>query len=70
MSIPLRSYKRVETIIIDIYTPYVTLIKKVFPNSKLIIDKFHSVQNFSKDLNKTRIKIMNNNKKYYIGDCY
>jgi len=55
----------VNTIVIDIYGPYISLIKSVFPNAKIIFDKFHIVQLFSRALNKTRIKVMNRDKKNY-----
>lgn len=55
----------VETIVIDMYSPYISLIESIFPNAKIIIDKFHIVQLFSRALNKTRIKIMNQDKKNY-----
>lgn len=47
------------------YRPYMTLIKKVFPNAKIVIDKFHIVQLFNRSLNKTRVKIMNNDDNNY-----
>lgn len=31
----------VTHVVIDIYTPYMTLIKEVFPNAKIVLDKFH-----------------------------
>ena len=46
----------------DMYSPYVDLIKKWFPNAKIIIDLFHIVQLLTKSLNKTRINVMNENK--------
>lgn len=55
----------VKTIVIDMYSPYISLIKSVFPKAKIIIDRFHIVQLFSRALNKTRIKIMNQDKKNY-----
>lgn len=55
----------VQFIIIDMYSPYVSLIKKMFPNAKIIIDKFHLTQLISRSLNKTRISVMNKNKKHY-----
>lgn len=61
------SYKarsRVKYIVIDMYSPYVSLIKKMFPNASIIIDKFHLTQLISRSLNKTRISIMNKNKKH------
>ena len=57
--------RAVKTIVIDMYSPYISLIKSIFPNAKIIIDKFHIIQLFSRALNKTRIKIMNNDKKNY-----
>ncbi len=47
------------------YSPYITLINKMFPNAKIIIDKFHLTQLISRSLNKTRIMIMKNDKKNY-----
>lgn len=60
-----KARSRVQFIIIDMYSPYVSLIKKMFPNAKIIIDKFHLTQLISRSLNKTRISIMNKNKKHY-----
>lgn len=37
----------------------------MFPNAKIIIDKFHLVQLISRSLNKTRIRAMKRNKNYY-----
>ena len=47
------------------YSPYISLIKDVFPKAQIIIDKFHIYQLFSRALNKTRIKVMNQDKKNY-----
>lgn len=47
------------------YNPYITLIKGCFTNALIIIDMFHIVQLISRSLNKTRIKIMKNNKENY-----
>ena len=48
------------------YSPYISLIKKMFPNASIVIDKFHLTQLISKSLNKTRIMFMNKHKKYHI----
>jgi transposase len=45
--------------IIDIYKPYTLLIKELFPNAKIILDKFHLVQLISRAFNKIRAKIIN-----------
>ena len=57
-----KARKRVKFVVMDMYSPYIDLIKKWFPNAKIIIDLFHIVQLISKSLNKTRINVMNNNK--------
>lgn len=61
----LKARQSVKLIIIDMYAPYISLIKKMFPNAKIIIDKFHIVQLLSRSLNKTRIQIMKKDKKNY-----
>lgn len=60
---PLEVREKVETITIDMYTPYISLIEKCFPNAKIIIDRFHVVQHLNRALLKTRIKVMNTFKK-------
>lgn len=51
--------ENVKLVVIDMYKPYMTLIKQVFPKAKIVMDKFHIVQLISRSLNKTRISIMN-----------
>ena len=60
-----KARKSVKFIIIDMYSPYVSLIQKMFPNAKIIIDTFHLVQLISRSLNKTRIRAMKSNKASY-----
>ncbi len=55
-----KARKNVKYIVIDMYKPYIVLIKKLFPNAKIITDKFHTIQLISRSLNKTRINIMKN----------
>ena len=57
--------KKVKFIIIDMYSPYVSLIQKMFPNAQIIIDTFHLIQLISRSLNKTRIRAMKSNKSAY-----
>ena len=47
------------------YSPYVSLIKKMFPNANIIINKFHLTQLISRSLNKTRIMIIKKHKQHY-----
>ena len=60
-----KARKSVKFIIIDMYSPYVSLIQKTFPNAQIIIDTFHLVQLISRSLNKTRIRAMKSNKSAY-----
>lgn len=60
-----RARYAVKTIVIDMYSPYISLIRDIFPKAKIIIDKFHIIQLFSRALNKTRIRVMNQDKKNY-----
>ena len=60
-----KARSRVKFIIIDMYSPYVSLIKKLFPNASIIIDKFHLTQLVSRSLNKTRIMTMKLHKKHH-----
>jgi len=60
-----KARKSVKFIIIDMYSPYVSLIQKMFPNAQIIIDTFHLVQLISRSLNKTRIRAMKSNKNSY-----
>lgn len=45
--------------------PYIQLIKPLFPNAKIIFDRFHVVQRFHRILNNTRITIMKKNDQHY-----
>ena len=60
-----KALKNVKYIVIDMYSPYVSLIKKMFPNANIVIDNFHLIQLISRSLNKTRISIMKKDKKNY-----
>lgn len=49
---------RVKTICIDMYAPYIKLIKMLFPNAKIIFDRFHIVNLLSRSMSKTRVQVM------------
>ena len=49
---------KVKNVVMDMYKPYLTLIKNNFPNANIIIDLFHVVQLISRSFNKTRIQVM------------
>ena len=48
----------VKAICIDLYSPYISLIKELFPNASIVLDRFHMVQLLSRALMKTRIQGM------------
>lgn len=61
------SYKArlsVMTITVDLYAPYCSLIKELFPNAFIIADKFHVVTQAYTAMNKIRIRVM---KEYGMG---
>lgn len=55
----------VKSIVIDMYTPYIELIKTMFINAKIVFDKFHIIQHINRALNKARIDLMKTNKNNY-----
>ena len=55
----LRDRKQVETVTIDMNAGYVNVIKEMFPQAKIIIDRFHLVQLINRSMNKCRVRIMN-----------
>lgn len=57
--------KNVQTICIDMYSPYIELIKTCFPNAKIITDRFHVIQLLSRSLNATRVATMKEYPKQY-----
>lgn len=48
----------VESICIDMYSPYISLIEEMFVNAKIVIDRFHIVQLFSRSFGQTRVDVM------------
>ena len=52
-------FKNVKTISIDMYAPYIEVIKRLFPKAKIIINPFHIIQALNRELNKTRTRKMN-----------
>lgn len=60
-----KARKQVKFVVMDMYSPYIDLIRKWFPNALIIIDLFHIVQLLTKSLNKTRIDTMKEQKEDY-----
>ncbi|MBS4762429.1 ISL3 family transposase [Carnobacteriaceae bacterium zg-ZUI252] len=50
---------RVKFVVMDMYKPYIKVVQTCFPNSNIIIDKFHVVQHLNRALNRLRVEIMN-----------
>lgn len=53
----LRERSRVETISVDLNAGYVNLIPELFPNAKVIIDRFHIVQMTQRSLKEMRLTV-------------
>ena len=49
---------RVKVVTVDMSGSYIPIIKKLFPNAKIVLDRFHIVQHMNRALNQTRIDIM------------
>lgn len=58
MRYSLKSRLQVRTVTMDMYSPYIQVIKDCFPNAEMIIDRFHIVQLLNRSLNQIRIKEM------------
>ena len=57
----LEARNNVKYICMDMYTPYISLVNSIFPNAKIVLDKFHIVNLVNRAFNQARISIMNSN---------
>ena len=48
----------VKIVTMDMSGNYIPLIKTIFPNAKIVLDRFHIVQHINRTLKQTRIQIM------------
>ena len=48
----------VKIVTMDMSGNYIPLIKTIFPNAKIVLDRFHIVQHMNRALKQTRIQIM------------
>lgn len=55
----LKERLKVKAIVVDMNAGYFKLVKELFPNASVVIDRFHLVQLINRALNVTRIKTMN-----------
>ncbi|MGQ7338249.1 ISL3 family transposase [Streptococcus suis] len=56
---PRKVRNQVKVITMDMFSPYYHLAKQLFPNAKIVLDRFHIVQHLSRAMNRVRIQIMN-----------
>ena len=59
MRYSLKARLQVKTVTMDMYSPYIQVVKDCFPNAEMIIDRFHIVQLLNRSLNQVRIIEMN-----------
>ena len=59
------AFVKEKTLTMDMYTPYRELVRKMFPNVKIIIDRFHIIQLISRSLNQTRTAVMKQDSRHY-----
>lgn len=50
----------VKIVVMDMFNPYIGLVRQIFKNAEIVIDRFHIAKLFSTALNKTRILTMSN----------
>ena len=62
---PKKVINKVKYIVIDMYKPYESLIKELFPKARIVTDKFHVINNLARALNKTRITLMKREPRLY-----
>ena len=56
---PLKVRQQVQFITMDMSGAYIPLARKLFPNAKIVLDRFHIIQHLGCAFLKTRIAIMN-----------
>ncbi len=56
---PLKVRQQVQFITMDMSGAYIPLDRKLFPNAKIVLDRFHIIQHLGRAFLKTRIAIMN-----------
>ena len=56
---PLKARQKVQFITMDMSGAYIPLARRLFPNAKIVLDRFHIIQHLGRAFLKTRIAIMN-----------
>lgn len=55
---PLKVRQEVKTVSLDLNAGYINLVPRLFPNAKVVVDRFHIVQMVATALNVVRIQVM------------
>lgn len=55
---PRKVRETVEVVTVDMSGSYIPIIKKLFPNARIVLDRFHIIQHLSRAMMATRIAIM------------
>ena len=50
---------QVKIITMDMFSPYYDLARQLFPNAKIVLDRFHIVQHLNRAMSRVRVQIMN-----------
>lgn len=58
-----KAREAVRLVVTDFYSPYQTLVKELFPNAKLVADRFHISQHIARTFSQHRIQVMKTFKK-------
>jgi transposase len=54
---PLETREKVEEVSVDMWGGFPKVVKEVFPNAKVVIDRFHVMQPVIKELNQLGLKL-------------
>ena len=60
-----RERAAVKSVVVDLNAQYIKFIKELFPNARIIIDRFHIVQLVGRALGNARISLMKK-----MNDCH
>ncbi|MGV3093813.1 ISL3 family transposase [Streptococcus pluranimalium] len=55
---PRKGRETVKVVTVDMSGSYIPIIKKLFPNARIVLDRFHIIQHLSRAMMSTRIAIM------------
>lgn len=55
---PKKAREAVRLVVTDFYSPYRTLVKELFPNAQLVVDRFHISQHIGRTFLQHRIQVM------------